>query len=451
MSPVPNHAASVSPTPFSYNVAIVGGGIGGLTLALGLLKYPHIDVQIYESASSFGWIGAGVAIGPNGQKALEIISPAAKAAFDEHATPNMWPSKAKNFAAFIVGKGERAGEVILEAKNETGMQSVHRADFLDELVKAVPAERAHFNKCLQKIEDKDGRPVVIRFSDETSVTADVVIGADGIHSNVRKYLLGTEAAKPVFSGYVAYRGIINMDAAVEALGAEHAQNSTLICGPGRAIFTYPINRGALVNVAAMDFDHPIWEHEKWIVPTDWSIVSQRFEGWSSQAQAVIKVWSPFRSYILYPAHIYSNEPPKLLDKPDLATWAFWDTAPASTYTRGRVAMLGDAAHATTPFQGQGAGQAIEDSEVIMTVLSKVQNLKQIPNALMAYNQVRRPRAQRVVETSREFGKLLGMQSEGVGEDIEKMKEHLETRMHWLWQRNQTAQLNGAVELFEESL
>ena len=269
MSSVQNTPASISSTPFSYSVAIIGGGIGGVTLALGLLKYPHIDVQIYESASSFGWIGAGVAIGPNGQRALELISPAAKAAFDKHATPNMWSSKAKNFAAFVVvslcrylhrnepwlssilslqGKGERAGEVIIEVKNETGMQSVHRADFLDELVKAVPTQRAHFNKCLQKIEDKAGSPVVMRFSDGTSATADVVIGADGIHSNVRKYLLGTEAAKPVFSGYVAYRGIINMDTAVEALGAEHAENSTLLCGPGKGSKLQPYNRSSAADI-----------------------------------------------------------------------------------------------------------------------------------------------------------------------------------------------------------
>ena len=158
---------------------------------------------------------------------------------------------------------------------------------------------------------------------------------------------------------------------------------------------------------------------------------------------------PSRPCILHPA--LPNEPPKLLDTPDLATWAFWDTAPATTYTRGRVAMLGDAAHATTPFQGQGAGQAIEDALVIKALLSKVQNPKHIPNALMAYNQIRRPRCQRVVETSREYGKLIGMHSEGVGEDLEKMKEHLETRLHWIWQRDQMSQLNGAVELFEESL
>ena len=138
----------------------------------------------------------------------------------------------------------------MEAKNETGMQSVHRADFLDELVKAVPAQRAHFNMCLQNIEDKDGGPVVMHFSDGTSVTADVLIGADGIHSNVRKYLLGAEAAQPVFAGNVAYRGIISMDTAVEALGAEHAQNATLMCGPGEGLKLQLSNRSSAADFSS---------------------------------------------------------------------------------------------------------------------------------------------------------------------------------------------------------
>ena len=112
------------------------------------------------------------------------------------------------------------------------MQSVHRAHFLDELVKLVPAKRAHFNKCLVTVEDKPGKEVVLYFKDGTTATADGVIGADGIHSHVREYLMGKEAARTVFSGSVAYRGLVSMDAAVEKLGAEHAQNSIYLCGPG---------------------------------------------------------------------------------------------------------------------------------------------------------------------------------------------------------------------------
>lgn len=91
-----------TPNPKPLSVAVVGGGIGGLTLALGLLKYDHIDVQIYEAAHSFGEIGAGVAIGPNAQRALKLIGPHAWDAFEKHATPNLWESHADNFAEHIV-------------------------------------------------------------------------------------------------------------------------------------------------------------------------------------------------------------------------------------------------------------------------------------------------------------------------------------------------------------
>ena len=113
------------------------------------------------------------------------------------------------------------------------MQSVHRAYFLDELVNAVPAQRAHFNKRLETIVDKPGEEVVLHFKDGTLATTDAVIGADGIHSHVREYLLGKEAAQPIFAGSVAYRGLVPMDAAVDKLGAELAQNCMILCGPGK--------------------------------------------------------------------------------------------------------------------------------------------------------------------------------------------------------------------------
>lgn len=114
------------------------------------------------------------------------------------------------------------------------MQSVHRAHFLDELVKGVPAQRAQFNKRLQHLEEtEDG--VTLHFKDSTTATADVAIGADGVHSTVREFLVGAEAAKPVFSGSVIYRGLVPMDKAIEVLGSEHAQNAVVLCGPGKPL------------------------------------------------------------------------------------------------------------------------------------------------------------------------------------------------------------------------
>ena len=97
MGSTPNDTEHVSSTPTAFSVAVIGGGIGGLTLAIGLLKHRHIDVQVYEAAPSFGEIGAGVAIGPNAQRALELIGPGPLAAFKAHATSNLWQSHANIF------------------------------------------------------------------------------------------------------------------------------------------------------------------------------------------------------------------------------------------------------------------------------------------------------------------------------------------------------------------
>lgn len=328
------------------------------------------------------------------------------------------------------GKGEHENELIHSQRNATGMQSVHRAHFLDELVKLVPAQRTHFNKRLESITDKADSEVLIRFKDNTIATASCIIGAYGIHSAVREYLLGSKEAAPLFSGCVAYRGLVPMDAAVEKLGAEFAQNSMMLCGPGKAILSYPINHGDTLNIAVMDYEHPVWEHEKSIIPATGEELARMFVGWGSSTQAMID----------------------LLDTPSLAAWSIWDLPHIHTYTKSRVCILGDAAHATTPFQGQGAGKAIEDALVLTTLLSKVRDPEsEIPNAFVAYDQVRRPRSQRVVETSREAGELYGMKAPGVGGDLRKMGEKMGKRMHWVWQRDLVKQNREAVELFEESL
>ena len=268
------------------------------------------------------------------------------------------------------------------------------------------------------------------FKDGTAATADCVIGADGIHSPCREHILGSkEAAKPVFSGTVAYRSLVPMDEAIEALGDEYAMNCYTRCGPGKLIMTYPIEFGELLNVVVMDEKHESWEQEKWIVPADWMQLDGSFESWGRISREIIN----------------------LLNKPDLSTWALFDMPPTPTYYLNKVAMLGDAAHATTPFQGQGAGQAIEDALVLGTLLSKVGDKAQIANAFFAYDQVRRPRSQKIIGTSRDAGDLYRMVKEGVGSDVEKMKEELDVRMRWIWGRDQKKQCAEAVQLFEESL
>ncbi|KAG8527116.1 uncharacterized protein KY384_008545 [Bacidia gigantensis] len=417
---------------FTFNVAIIGGGIGGLALALALNKYPHINYQIYEAAPKFSEIGAGVSVGPNARRALELIGPDAFRALTDHLTSNLWPSHQNTWVQYTIGKGPNADDTITHQRNAYGQQSIHRAKFLDGLVQGVPPQRAHFNKRLVRLEDPapHDKPVKLFFKDGTTETADCVIGADGIHSPSRAYIMGSlEAANPVFSGTVVYRSLVPMDEAVEKLGDEYANNCYISCGPHRAIMSYPIEFGELLNVVVMDYKHENWEHEKWIVPADWNNLSELFEGWGPQSRGIIE----------------------LLNKPDLSLWALHDMPPTPTYFDHNVAMLGDAAHATTPFQGQGAGQAIEDALVLSKVLAKIEDKSQIPNAFSAYDQVRRPRSQKIVSTSRDAGELCGMTMVGVGGDVAKMKKEFDVRMRWIWGRDQSKQCAEAVELLEESM
>lgn len=209
------------------------------------------------------------------------------------------------------------------------MQSVHRAHFLAELVKGVPAQRAHFNKRLERLEDRDDdEGVHLFFKDGTGATADLVIGADGVHSYVREYLLGTEAAKPVFTGSVVYRGIVAMDAAVEKIGAEYAQNSYMWCGRGRllaqgtsriaadiptdrGLLSYPIDFGKTLNIVAMTCGYDVWPHEKWITPAEHGALAKMFEGWGKTTQGLVQVrrsnyaWQGARHLHFTPASRYS--------------------------------------------------------------------------------------------------------------------------------------------------
>lgn len=137
----------------------------------------------------------------------------------------------KLMEVLLQGVGEHEGKLLCAQKCETGMQSMHRARFLDKLVEGIPKERAHLKKRLVKIEDNDSGGVVLHFKDGTSAVPDAVIGAEGIRSTVRKHILGNEYADPVFSNSVVYRNIRPMDVVIEKLGAKYAQKATILCGP----------------------------------------------------------------------------------------------------------------------------------------------------------------------------------------------------------------------------
>ena len=274
------------------DIAIVGGGIGGLCLAIGLLKYPNVNVQVYEAAHQFKEIGAGVAFGPNSQNAMRLISPCIHEAYMEEATCNMWEEYKNNWIQFRQGQGKDEGKLIVSIENNGGQSSVHRAHFLDKLVKLLPPHIGKFGKRLVNIDDSLSSGVRLYFNDGTTATADAVIGADGVHSTTRKFLLGDHpATKPVFTGSVAYRGLVPMEVAKTRIGERYAQNSYIWVGKDRNVMAYPIDHGETLNIVAWNTVCENWDKDDWVVPADPQEIAAEFSDWGETVTAVIKVSS----------------------------------------------------------------------------------------------------------------------------------------------------------------
>ena len=401
------------PTSKSFTIAICGGGISGLVFAIGLLRQ-GVTFHIYEGAQAFAEIGAGVSFGPNSIRAMSLIDPRIKEGYDRRSTTNACVEKRDCWFDFRYGmnsENRSAGEWFHSVHAVgTGQNSVHRAHFLDELVKLIPKENVSFGKKVDEVYQTEDE-VRITFHDGSTATASAVVGCDGIKSKIRQLLLGEAdiAAHAVFTGKYAYRGLVPMESAVNLLGHELAQNSQMYCGYGGHVITFPIEKGKTMNVVAFQSKPDgKWEDERWVLPMEKNDMEADFEHWGGSVRNILS----------------------LIEKPDV--WALFDHPPARTYWKGRICLLGDSAHASTPHQGAGAGMALEDAYVLSKLLGQAQTSSDIDKAFLKYDIKRRERTQRLVTTSREAGCIYDFHGEGIGDDISKMKTNLDQRYAWIW-------------------
>ncbi|KAF2104100.1 FAD/NAD(P)-binding domain-containing protein [Rhizodiscina lignyota] len=349
-------------------IAIIGGGIAGGLVAAGLLQHPNVDAHIYEASKDFWERGAGVGLSVNARRALDLVSPEAAKTLERAGAVPMWPD-----ARMMMGKGPDEGKVVFELSHEVTQLVVHRAQWVREILACVPEEKKHGGKKLKSMEEK-GEAIELTFMDETSVTVDVVIGADGIHSAVRKYMFGedSEFSKPVFAGYYHYFNVVPKEDVLAKMEPRHFVDE---CQYGF------IGGGGLLL-------HDVNDNGK-----------------------MIQV---------------------LLQNPDLTRWSMFVQPNAPTYAKGNVCIMGDAAHAFEPWQGSGAGQSIEDAMLLSRMLGRVKSRSQVPAALLAFDYVRRPRTQKIGALSRETGVIMMGQKEGVGNDLGKLKNALTGRWDYIW-------------------
>ncbi|MGH7094971.1 MAG: FAD-dependent monooxygenase [Stellaceae bacterium] len=344
-------------------IAVIGAGIGGLTAALSLRR-AGFEVDVYERSSELNEVGGGINMGPNAARILYRLG--LGAGLDRDAVRPIGSHQRRwddGRTLQRAGLNPQCGQ-LYGAPHLT----VHRADLLGIIAAAFPAERIHPGHRLAGVADR-GDCAEAWFDNGLRVAADIVVGADGIHSAVRAALFGDEA--PAFANCVAYRGLVPSERIAE-LRLERGNQSWL--GPGGHLVHYFVSGGKLLNFVGWT-EHDTWNREDW---TDRATVARAlaaFEGWHPQVRTIIAAAET------------------------CFIWALFDRDPLPRWSVGRVTLLGDACHPMYPFMAQGAAQAIEDGAALAACLAAAGE-SDPAETLRRYEQLRLPRVTRLQQMSR---------------------------------------------------
>jgi salicylate hydroxylase len=348
-------------TQSQIHAVIVGGGIGGLFAANALLAH-GIQVTVYEQAAALGEVGAGLILMPNSVRQLRRVG---------------LGSQLERCGARI-GQGSgyfrHDGTPIapyLTTDSSAEIFGMHRADLVEILAAALPKGVVHTG-CRCTGFDQDGGTAYVRFANGIQAGGDLVIGADGIHSELRRSVAPPE--RPIFSGSIVYRGFVPR----KRIPHWPAGTWLMWLGAEKHFLVYPVRADTLINYAAF-VPARAATIESWSEPGHPDALRQEFAGWDPRIASLLgHVEATFR-------------------------WALYDRDALATWTRGRLTLLGDAAHPMLPHGGQGANQSIEDGMALATILAGAHQ-QTIPAALLAYDRIRRERVTAIQHRARENGR-----------------------------------------------
>jgi salicylate hydroxylase len=344
------------------NIAIVGGGIGGLFAANALLAQ-GLQVSVYEQAPSLGEVGAGVFLTPNSVRQLQRVGlgPAVE----------KWGARVGPGSRYFRHDGSPIAPVqVTDSSGWNATFGMHRADLVELLADALPDNVVQTGHRCTGFDQRDD-VARVSFSNGAVAEADVIVAADGIHSELRPCVF--PPSNPVFSGSVAYRGVLPL----ERIPDWPTDSWLMWLGKAKHFLTFPVRAGQLINYVGFV---PAEEQmkESWSSPGDPDVLRREFAGWDPRIETLLQqVQMTFR-------------------------WALYDREPLPNWTRGRLTLLGDAAHPMLPHLGQGANQSIEDGMALAMILARADRTT-VPAALAAYERLRRERVAQVQRGARENG------------------------------------------------
>lgn len=387
----------------ALQVVVVGAGLGGLTAAAALLDR-GFRVTVLEQAAALAEVGAGVQLSANATRILSLLN-----LDDAIQTLGVQPA-GKEIRLWSTGQVWPLFDLGAASIQQYGHPYVmfHRADLHQALVQGVrqrdPAAIRLNSRC-ESVDLSGSRPAVVLANGER-IEADLVVGADGVHSRVRRLVVGQDSS--ALSGLHAWRGVIPTDRLPEHLRKPVGVNWV---GPGRHVIHYPLRRGELTNFVGIVESHE-GGVESWTQQGTLADCLADFEGWHDDVQTMIRTIE---------VHF---------------KWALMVREPIDNWSCGAVTLLGDAAHPTLPFLAQGACMALEDGYVLARALAA--HADDIPAALAAYEAARHERTARVVrgsnENSRRFHNPKLADAQGATEYVDQQwaPEQVRQRYEWLF-------------------
>jgi salicylate hydroxylase len=378
----------------SCRIAIVGGGLAGLAVAHGLKTF-GLKAEVFEAAPALGEIGAAVNVSPQAVKALQAIGVGDKVAAVANSSPGIYTRNMQTGEFLELNDRQKAA-----ARYGAPYYTFHRADLLDALASGLNHGAIHLGHRLTGVEERSDR-TVLAFANGTQVEAVIVIGADGVRSAIRQALYGDD--NPTYTGQMVWRALLDgRDVPEEVLEPTgHIQ----WVGPGCHLLAYYIRGRKLVNIVTQE------DTDKWVE-----------EGWSTRGD-------PDEMRLSFP-----NPEPRLEKLLSVVTecskWGLFTRPLTQNWGRGRIQLIGDAAHAMLPNAGQGACQAFEDAYILARWLEARRDPVE---AFANFRRIRIPRVHAVQRLSFSNARFKHMRdSAAQKESIASGKSSVHGNSDWVW-------------------
>ncbi|KAI9507157.1 salicylate hydroxylase [Russula earlei] len=461
----------MSEPPSKFHVAICGGGVGGLTLAFALSKSPNIRVDVYEAASKFSEIGAGIGVWWRTRQVLKSLG----LEEDVIRLLSFRPGQDRVPTIQYRKADQLQGRAMGPMYSRGGVMGLHRAEFHEALLNRLSSRcRTFTSKRLKSYHQRPGTAILLRFHDGSTATCDILIGADGLKSVVRKKMFHEAAlwaesqrrnadaaelrslSELRFSGALSYRTLIPA-ARLSSVSPQHRVFSSAVqyLGKNMHVMAYPVSRGRFINFVVFE----IRPHEEgtqfsgpWVADVDPSYIVSLFHGWEREVRELIQCLGGLK----------------------ITRWAVNILPALPFFAFGNVAIMGDAvsilplseayptsdheltqAHAMAPFQGAGAGQAIEDASMLASLLShELTTGTTAAHVLGIYSRVRQPLSAEVARRSRLNGDYFALR--GLGPDVDGARlqgilKQIQDNFEWVSETEASSDLERAIELLQAEL